>query len=93
MTSGTFSRLAKVIEAQDKILKKLEEHDRQVADVQRQLSKRCLIIHGPDVPPKKPRETEQQTLDTFVAIANEVYGILIEKLEVAACHRQGKVIL
>ena len=77
---------------QDKMAKTLEEQGRQLNDLQRQVSKRSLIIHGPDVPRKAYNETESQTIEIFRTIANEVFGVMVERLEVAACHRQGKVI-
>ena len=73
----------------DKIL---NEQARSLADLQRQVSKRCLIIHGPDVPRKQLGESEADTLEIFLKIANQGFKTIVEKHEIAACHRQGKVI-
>ncbi len=48
--------------------------------------------YAADVPPKKPEESEQQTYDVFVDIANKVFKVLIQRQDIAACHRVGKVI-
>ena len=71
--------------------KKLAEQGKAVADLQRQLSKRCLIVHGPDVPAKQLGETEANTLELFFKIANQGFKTIVSSHEIAACHRQGKV--
>ena len=71
--------------------KKLTEQGKAVADLQRQLSKRCVIIQGPDVPAKQLRETEANNMEIFLSIANQGFKTIVAKHEMAACHRQGKV--
>ncbi len=85
------SGLETLKQAHIQLVKAVKQQGHQLADLQRQVSKRSLILHGPDVLPKKTEETEQQTFEIFVDLVNTVFKILIEKKDIAACHRQGNV--
>ena len=50
-----------------------------------------MQIRFTDVPHKKPRETEEETYAIFVEVVNRVFKVIVEKKEIAACHRHGKV--
>lgn len=78
-------RLKKVEETQEKHNEALKRFEIEINEVKRQVSKVCIIMGGPDLKPRLPKE---DCANIFVSEAHRKYGIAINKEEMAVCHRR-----
>lgn len=59
---------------------------RQILDIKRQVTKVCVTMYGRDVPLRSRGEIP---LNLFLDCVHRKYGLILDKREIAACHRRG----
>ena len=73
----------------NQVQRRQEKVSEQVDDLALQLSKRCLVMSGPDVPCQTEGETDLEATRIFLNEAWYTFSVDIKRVEYATCHRTG----